>query len=279
MKIRLTTLSENTTSRPATFGEEGLSILIEAGPRVFLLDTGQTTSAVHNAAALGLDLSLLDTIILSHGHFDHTGGLRAVLQAVRKPIDVVCHPDVWAAKYAVSKERKERFIGVPHQRQELESLGARFAMSKAPVKLADKVTTTGEVPMVNGFETIDSHLCVRDDAGLRPDGLLDDMSIVIDSGDGLVVVSGCAHRGMINNLRHAQKVTGVDKIKLVVGGSHLVGSGEDRVWQTVAALREMKVEWLGLCHCTSLPATAIMAREFGDAFFFNNVGRVTEVGV
>ncbi len=278
MKVRLTTLAENTTARPATFGEEGLSILIEAGTSIILLDTGQTVSAVLNAAALGVDLSRVEKIVLSHGHFDHTGGLRSVLRKMRKNVEVVCHPDVWAPKYAVGKDGAERFIGVPFQRAELESLGARFAMGRGPVVIAEKVTALGEVSMENDFETIDPHLFVRDGAALRPDDLLDDRAVVIDSGDGLVVVLGCAHRGIVNTLKSAQKLTGVERINLVVGGSHLVGSEEERVWQTVAALKQLNVERLGLCHCTSLPAAAILAREFGDSFFFNNVGKAVEAG-
>jgi 7,8-dihydropterin-6-yl-methyl-4-(beta-D-ribofuranosyl)aminobenzene 5'-phosphate synthase len=201
-----------------------------------------------------------------------------VLRKTRKSIEVVCHPDVWASKYSVGKDGSERFIGIPCQRLELESLGARFAMSREPVVLAEDVTALGEVPMVNDFETVDPHLFVRDGAGLRPDDLLDDRAVVVDSGDGLVVVLGCAHRGLVNTLKQAQKLTGVERINLVVGGSHLVGSGEERVWQTVAALKQLNVERLGLCHCTSLPAAAILAREFGDRFFFNNVGKTVEAG-
>lgn len=279
MRLRLTTLSENTTSRPATLAEEGLSILIEMGTSVILLDTGQTNSVVHNAAALGVDLNALDKIVLSHGHFDHTGGLRSLLQTIRRPIDVVCHPNVWGAKYAVAKEGNERFIGVPFQRAELESLGARFVQSRVPMALDDHIGTLGEVPMTTNFESLDSHLCVKGVAGLREDELLDDLAIVIDTDDGLVVVSGCAHRGIINTLLQAQKLTGVERVRTVVGGSHLVGSSEERVWQTVASLKEMNVGQLGLCHCTSQPAAAIMAREFGESFFFNSVGRTTEVEV
>ena len=278
MKVRLTTLSENTTGIPGTYGEQGLSILIETGSNVFLLDTGQTSSATYNGDALGVDLSSVTKVVLSHGHFDHTGGLRPLMQSMRKEVEVICHPDVWAPKYGLRKDTSARFIGVPFRRVELESLGARFTMSREPVMLADHVMTLGEVPMVNDFETIDSHLVVKYGSDFRPDSLLDDQGIVIDTGDGLAVVLGCAHRGIINSLEHARKVMGVEKINLVVGGSHLVESGEERIWRTVEALKELNVASLGLCHCTSLPAAAIMAREFGDAFFFNSVGKRVEVG-
>ncbi len=277
MKVRMTTLAENTASSPAMLAELGLSVLIEAGSCAILLDTGQTLSAGHNADVLGTDLAKVDNIVLSHGHFDHTGGLRTLLQKIGKKVEIVCHPDVWAAKYDIRQDRPERFVGIPFEQAELESLGARFTMSREPVVLADNIMTTGEVPMVTDFETIDAHLFVKDGSGFKPDNLLDDQAIVIDSGDGLTVVLGCAHRGMINTLYHAQKLTGVTKINLVVGGSHLIGASEERIWKTIAALKELDVGRLGLCHCTSLPAAAIIAHEFGDAFFFNNAGNRIEV--
>ena len=278
MKVRLTTLSENSTTGPDTIGEQGISILIEAGQRVFLLDTGQTVSATHNARALGIDLSRVEKIVLSHGHFDHTGGLPSVLRMVRKEVEVVCHPDVWAAKHSVRKNASPRFIGIPFRQAELESDGARFTVTAEPLALADSITSFGEVPMTNEFETIDPHLRVKDGDVFRPDSLLDDRGVVVETSDGLVVVLGCSHRGLINSLEYAQELTGVRRISLVVGGSHLVGSSEERVWQTVAALKKLNVDRLGLCHCTSLPAAAIMAREFGDAFFFNSVGTRVEAG-
>jgi 7,8-dihydropterin-6-yl-methyl-4-(beta-D-ribofuranosyl)aminobenzene 5'-phosphate synthase len=278
MKVRLTTLAENTLVAPSLLAEQGLSILIEAGDQRVLLDAGQTISVSHNAGVLGVRLAEVDKIVLSHGHFDHTGGLQNMLQAIGRPVEIVCHPDVWAPKFGVTREGPPRFVGIPFHQAALESLGARFSMSISPVKLGDGMMTTGEVPMVTDFEAIDPHLCVKDGLDLRQDGLDDDQAVVIDTGDGLVVVLGCAHRGMINTLYRARELTGVDKFSLVVGGSHLIGSGEERVWQTVAALRDLNIEKLGLCHCTSLPVAALLAHEFGDAFFFNGVGTRVEAG-
>ena len=277
MKVRLTTLTENTTARPALLAELGLSVMIEAGSSVILLDAGQTVSAAHNAGILGADLTRVEKIVLSHGHFDHTGGLRDLLPKVGKTVEVVCHPDVWAAKYDVRAGHPPLFVGIPFTLPALESLGARFNMSRAPVVLGDHIMTTGEVPMVTNFETIDPHLFVKDGAGFRPDPVLDDQAIVMESGDGLAVLLGCAHRGMINTLYYAQKLTGKSKINLVLGGSHLVGAGEERIWKTIAALKELGVERLGLCHCTGLPAASEIAREFRDAFFFCNAGNRIEI--
>jgi 7,8-dihydropterin-6-yl-methyl-4-(beta-D-ribofuranosyl)aminobenzene 5'-phosphate synthase len=277
MKLTITTLSENTASIPPLLGEQGLSILVRTGETSLLLDTGQSISASHNADTLGVDLARIDKIVLSHGHFDHTGGLRALLQKMKRKVDIVAHPDVWAAKYNRYEDHPPRYIGIPFQQEELESLGANFILSRQPVVLAQGITTTGEVPMKTAYETIDPHLFVKEGGEFKPDPVLDDRGIIINTGKGLAVILGCAHRGLINTLEHARALTGIDNIELVVGGSHLIGSSQERIWQTIAALKDLKVRRLGLCHCTSLPVAAILAREFGDDFFFNSTGSRIEL--
>ena len=273
MELRITTLSENTAGLGNFLGEWGLSILVETdGPNI-LFDTGQSISASHNADILGIDLSQIDKIVLSHGHFDHTGGLRQVLRKIGKEIEIIAHPDMWQAKYA-SREGEDRYIGIPFQRQELESLGARFNLTTESVRLTDNIMTTGEVPMVTDYEEIEPYLVVKEDAGFKPDKLLDDQALIINTEPGLVVILGCAHRGIINTLYHAQQLTGVKTIDTVLGGCHLMDASEERVWLTIAALKELGVQRLGVCHCTGLPASAIMAQEFGDKFFFNNAGNM-----
>lgn len=277
MKLKLTTLSENTAGSGIVLAELGLSILIETETVTILLDTGQSLSVSHNADILGVDLSKVDKIVLSHGHGDHTGGLRQVLQKMRKEVEIIAHPDIWAAKYNRRQGQPDRYIGIPFQRADLESLGARFKLSRQPIRLSDNIMTSGEVPMVTDFEAIDPHLCVKDGTDFRPDDLLDDQALIIKTRSGLVVVLGCAHRGMINTLYHAQKLTGVKEIRLVIGGSHLIGASEERIWQTITALKELGVGRIGVSHCTGLPAAAIMARELGEDFLFNNTGSQIEL--
>ena len=117
---------------------------------------------------------------------------------------------------------------------------------------------------------------VREGEDLQPDKLLDDQALIINTGAGLVVILGCAHRGIINTLYHAQQLTGVETINTVIGGCHLMGATEERIMLTIASLRELGVSRIGVSHCTGLPAAAIMAQEMGDSFFFNNAGtRIT----
>ncbi len=272
-KLRITTLSENTARIGNFLAEWGLSILVETDEVNILLDTGQSISASYNADILGIDLSKIDKIVLSHGHSDHTGGLRQILRRMRKEVEIIAHPDIWAVKYARRKGQADRYIGIPFQRQELESLGAHFNLTAKPTKISDNIMTTGEVPMVTEFEEVEpNRFFVKKDSGWQPDELLDDQALIINTEQGLIVILGCAHRGIINTIYHAQQLTGVKLVHTVLGGCHLVSASKERVRSTVAALRELDVQKLGISHCTGLPAAAIMAHEFGDRFFFNNGG-------
>ncbi|MBM4453869.1 MAG: MBL fold metallo-hydrolase, partial [Chloroflexi bacterium] len=125
MEVKLTTLSENTAGRVGLLAEWGLSVLVEVDGYKVLLDTGLGISTFYNAAVMGIDLSQIDKIVLSHGHRDHTGGLRHVLQASRKQMDIIAHPDIWTSKYSRTFGKQEQYAGIPHAREALEDLGAR----------------------------------------------------------------------------------------------------------------------------------------------------------
>ncbi len=272
MKLRITTLSENCADRGYLLAEYGLSIVVETDDVNILFDTGASISASYNADVLGIDLSKIDKVVLSHGHYDHTGGLRQILGKMGEEVEIIAHPDIWATKYSRSQGRKDRYNGIPFQRQELERLGANFNLTTKPVRITDSIMTTGEVPMVTDFEEIEPVFFVKQDSSWQPDKLLDDQALIINAEPGLIVILGCAHRGPINTLYYAQQLTGVKSIHTVLGGSHLIHASEERIWLTIAALKELGVQRLGLCHCTGLPAIMLIAHEFEDKFFFNNAG-------
>jgi len=277
MVLRITTLSENTARMGDFLGEWGLSILVETDEARVLLDTGKGFSAVYNADTLGIDLGNIDRIVLSHGHYDHTGGLREILRRMRKEVEVIAHPDIWQIKYARREGEPDRYIGVPFQQNELENLGARFHLTTQSVDITSTIMSTGEIPMVTAFEEVDPALFIKEGTTWQPDKVMDDQALIVKTEQGLVIILGCAHRGMINTLYHARQLTGTGKIHTVVGGSHLINASEERLWQTIAVLRELSVQRLGLCHCTDLPAASVLAQEFGENFFFNRAGTVIDV--
>jgi 7,8-dihydropterin-6-yl-methyl-4-(beta-D-ribofuranosyl)aminobenzene 5'-phosphate synthase len=269
--LKITTLSENTADNLGLIAEWGLSILVESGVANILLDTGQTTSVTYNAKALGIDLRMVDRIVLSHGHIDHTGGLVDVMRTIGKKTEIVAHPDVVDAKYAGKDEDLRKNIALPFRMKELEKLGAQFTLSREPVKLTPDIMTTGEVPMVTDYEAMPPDLFfVKEDAKWHADELNDDLALIINTKPGLIVVLGCSHHGMINTLYHAQKLTGRKEIRMVIGGCHLINSPVERVYKTIAALKEMDIQRIGVSHCTGLEGSAIMSQELGERFFYNN---------
>jgi len=281
MALRITTLCENTTDNIDVMAEFGWSVVVEYDGFKILFDTGLDISVCRNADALGIDLKTIDKIVLSHGHPDHTGGLRQVLQRIDRPIEIIAHPDIWSIRYK-HKPDNETYNGIPFQREALESLGAVFRLDARPVQISDKIMTTGEIPAVTDFEDIASSLprnttwSIQNSYGTHSDEILDDQALILKTKAGLVLILGCGHRGIINTILHAQTITGIRKMDTIIGGAHLLFAGPERVGKTITALKTMDIRQIGLCHCTGLPANAIMVQEFGERFFFNNAGNELE---
>ena len=145
---------------------------------------------------------------------------------MKKEVEVIAHPDIWAAKYTRWRKLPEHYSGVPFRRELLESLGARFHLTAEPVRITDRFLTTGEIPMVTDYEEIDSGLYDKDTGEMLPDELKDDLALIIDTEYGLVVILGCAHRGIVNTLKRAQQVTGKELIYAAIGGTHLLNAHE-----------------------------------------------------
>jgi 7,8-dihydropterin-6-yl-methyl-4-(beta-D-ribofuranosyl)aminobenzene 5'-phosphate synthase len=272
--LQLTTLAENTAGERGLLGEWGWSLLARCGERSFLLDAGAGPSTASNAAALGVDLSAVEGVALSHGHYDHTGGLPALLEVIRRPqMPVYLHPAAWGPKY--SRNRRSgtcRYVGIPWQRREAERLGAVFREAAGPVELDRDVLLSGPVPQANDFETVADNLLLRDGEEYVQDPLEDDQALFLRTEYGLVVALGCAHRGVLNTLALGRRLTGLERVYLVLGGTHLLAADGRLVERTIEGLREAGVEWLGVSHCTGGPAAVRLAQAFGQHFFFNHAG-------
>ena len=272
MKVKLTTLCENTAGKPGFAAEWGLSILVETEETTVLFDTGGSSVALTNADKLGIDLRKIDRIVLSHGHADHTGGLRNVLKRVGK-MEVVAHPAIWEKKYTKRPyETSEAYCGIPFAREELESLGASFTLTAKPFILSDRMMTTGEIEVTVDYESVEQNLLLKKGSAFRQDPIADDLSIVVKTDEGLIVIQGCGHRGTINTIHHAQKMTGEERVYAVVGGTHLFPASEERVERTINELREIDVQRVGLSHCNGFYASMRVAQALGDRFFLNNAG-------
>jgi 7,8-dihydropterin-6-yl-methyl-4-(beta-D-ribofuranosyl)aminobenzene 5'-phosphate synthase len=276
MRAKIITLSENTSGMiPGLLAEHGLSVYLEVGGMKLLFDVGQSITAAHNAKILNIDLKGIP-IALSHGHYDHTGGLEHILNLTGLT-EVFCHPEAFAPKY-VERQGRQRYIGMRKSREEYEQMGSRFQVSREPRKLAEGIWLTGEVPRITDFEGPEEDLLVMDPERMV-DPLWDDQALVLETDVGLLVILGCAHSGMINTIECARKITGQDRIFGVVGGTHLGFGGvrREKLARTVTALKGYDPKLLAVSHCTGLLAACVLAEELKDKFLFNNVGTVIEI--
>ncbi|MFC1714093.1 MBL fold metallo-hydrolase [Candidatus Poribacteria bacterium] len=272
--MRITTLVENTVNKLGLMAEHGLSFLLETGDEAILFDTGQGGALIHNAAKMGIDLSRIGKIVLSHGHSDHTGGLGEALKASGET-RVYGHPDIFDEKYSKTK-RGQRSIGIPYTRECLQLRGADLHLSKTPIQITDSIQTTGEIKRQTNFETIHNGLCVMRDGMLVRDVLRDDLSLIVHGQEGVAVIFGCGHSGVINTLIQVRQMIGDTPISMVIGGIHLIDSTTDRIDRTIHRLKKFDIGKLALCHCTGMLAMVKLYEAFGDKLLFNYVGTQIE---
>ena len=275
MKVKATVICDNCVfNHPGTIAEFGLSILLETDAGNYLLDTGQGKGVVNNSLVLGLDLKKIKGIIMSHHHYDHTGGLGPVLD-LKGAVDIYAHTDLFKESFSV-REKKMRYIGVPYPRPLLETKGATFKFSNGFRQIEPGLWLTGEVPRRTDYELGEENLVVKSGEGFVKDDIPDDQSVVIETEKGLFIILGCCHSGIINTLNYILEKTGQHHIHAVIGGTHLGPVSDVQREKSIAALKSFDIERLGVCHCTGLKTAFRLASEFGDRFFFCNVGTVVE---
>ena len=277
MSATLTILCENSVGVPFdVLGEHGFACFVETNAGNYLFDTGQGYTITQNALALKKDLRSIEAIMISHGHYDHTGGLPAVLKQ-KGPVNVFGHQEMFAQRIW-SKDGVTRDIGIPFRRNYLESLGARFTLGTGMVEVGPGVYLTGEIPRKNSFEQGDDAMTLITGTGdkIQPDPLLDDLSMLVDTDQGLIIVLGCAHAGMINIINYAIDQLQTDRIFAVIGGTHLGFSTDQQFEETLKVIDNYNIQHIGVSHCTGLEKASLLHARLGKRFFFGTVGAVLE---
>ena len=273
MPVKITMLVENTVAignSRELIGEHGLAFLIETDGRRVLFDTGQYLALQNNVRVLGSDLATIDTVVLSHGHYDHTGGLKHLL-AHHSKFSLYAHPDVFARKL-IRRKGQYRKAGIPVSQEDLVAKGVSLYLNSGPVEIAPDMITTGEIPLQTHFEAVAEGFYVEKDGREIPDTLADDQALILKTGKGLVVVLGCSHRGIINTLNHVSQITGRKRIHAILGGLHLAKTTGEKLEIIMQYLQRFNIAKFVLGHCTGRHAIQALYARFKDSVSLNTVG-------
>jgi len=246
--IQITVIADNRADDPLV-SEHGLALWIESGSRKILLDTGQGESFFTNASLLGIDLRETDALVLSHGHYDHTGSVAGVLKEAPH-VDVYLHPAAFLPRYSL-RCGQARSIQAPGT-----AMSAIVAHPEPKVHWVNGVTAlggginiTGPIPRKTDFEDTGGPFFL-DPGGKTPDLIRDDLALWINTGEGLVICTGCCHSGIVNTLSYIMRHSGEKRVKKIIGGLHLVNAGRERLKRTAEELNKLNIEELVPCHCT-----------------------------
>ncbi|MBN2325678.1 MAG: MBL fold metallo-hydrolase [Candidatus Omnitrophica bacterium] len=258
-KCKITVLVENTAGGRELLAEHGLSFWIELPQGKVLFDAGQGFVLKHNAQRLGVRLESIENIVLSHGHYDHTGGLSHVLTLGKRP-RVFVHPQAFEAKYARSADGVARNVGMSEViKKDVRSM-ADLKWVEASTEIGGGLWLTGPIPRTNSYEDVGGAF-FKDENCRISDDLLDDQAAFLETKKGIVVILGCAHAGVINTLHFIQTITADRPIYAVLGGMHLLNASAQRIEETIAELRRLDVKRLMPCHCTGFAAAARLWNE------------------
>jgi len=265
---------------PPLMAEHGLSLLIrvfENGrPHSLLLDAGWSeTGVLHNLRELGIEVNKIETAVLSHGHMDHYGALKSILNLKSESIPVIVHPDVFLRNRFIVLPDGEKIRFPVLEENTFQKTGAQIIKNKSPyLLLSDLALVTGEIERATDFEKGMPNAYLERAGEIEPDRILDDQAIVVHlKGKGLVIITGCAHSGIINTIHYAQKLTGVMPVYAIIGGFHLSGPAfEPIIDKTLEKLKALKPAIISPMHCTGWKATVEIAKQMPHQFVLSSVG-------
>lgn len=260
-ETRITILVDN-QAEAGLIAQHGFALWIESADRRILFDTGQDLACEENGGTLGIDLAAADALVLSHGHYDHTGGISRCLNLARKA-ELYCHPGAVLPRYSV-RNNSARTLQMPSESMRaIDTLPAeRVHWVQQSLLLTETIGLTGPIPRKTDFEDTGGPFFL-DPKGRRPDPLDDDLALWIRTDRGLIVCVGCAHSGLVNTLNQVQRLNKGIRIRAVIGGFHLQNAGGRRLERTVSALRQFAPDCLIPCHCTGEEAMTAFQNALG----------------
>jgi 7,8-dihydropterin-6-yl-methyl-4-(beta-D-ribofuranosyl)aminobenzene 5'-phosphate synthase len=271
-RLNVTIVCDNSVKVGARglLGEHGFAALIAAGDDGILFDTGQSGTALCNNLR-ALRVALPGTVVLSHGHFDHSGGLRDYARMRGAPSLLYTHTDAFKKRLKKAKGRLQE-IGMPFDKGALMAAGYEIRESDSPQLVTNWLMTSGAIER-RSFETPETEFFVVEGEKLKKDPFLDDSAVAAHvQGKGLVIVTGCAHSGVVNTARHFKRLLGEERIHAIIGGFHLVDASETKMEKTIAALEELAPELIVAGHCTGKGAAHALKCALKERITFGEAG-------
>ncbi len=286
-KVRVVVLADDYAGYNSPFlAQHGVSYLIDVWSNNsflrILFDTGTYAYPIlFNMEKLGINPSSIDTIVLSHNHFDHTGGLYDIVKRIGKnDLPIIAHPMIFKQSFIVKPRLMNIGIPLKNPRKDIEEAGGQWFLSKMPLVLGEGVVTTGEISMEEreSFEIYQIPNIYRlRDGELVADKIDDEIALVINMRKGIIVISGCSHSGIVSIVKKSVKLTQNNNVLAVIGGFHLINADEDRIMNTVEGLSELGVKNIYAGHCTGLRAEALLLTEFNNRFKKIYAGMIIEI--
>ncbi len=280
-KIRITVLSDNHVVKPSQLlGEWGLALLLDIehshGKTRILYDTGQTGIVLkNNMDVLNIDVNSIEYIVLSHGHYDHTGGLPKMLELTRIKPTLIVHPAAFERKIVI-REGMMKYIGIPYSRSLLEEK-TWLIETRDPIDIAPGVIFSGEITRY-GYPEYTPDMYVLHEGRLIKDHMPDDAALIVNLRDkGLVIVTGCGHAGILNIIEHAFTVMGLRKLYAVIGGLHLEREPRDKILELAKKFKELDVKLVVPLHCTGQIARIALREVLGEHVLMGGVGTIIEL--
>ena len=275
MKLQITTLIENNQDeKKELINEHGLSLYIEVDGLNILFDTGQTGDFIKNAKILKKDLNSLDYMIISHGHYDHSGGLKKLVNLLNEYPKLVVGAEFFNPKYKMIDEQTYKYNGNPFDEKFI--LDHSIPLKKVEegiFYITDTIMLFHHFLRKNDFEKRNEKFYIMENNLSTHDDFDDEIVLGITTGKGLVVIVGCSHVGIVNILSSITEKTGMP-IYAVIGGTHLVEADEMRIQKTLDAFRAMNIKFIAVSHCTGEEGIKRIQQEFSDEFIYNNTGNV-----
>jgi len=263
--LEITILAENSVEKRGFLAEHGLSFYINYGKEKYLFDTGQGLVLSHNAKKLDINLEQISSVILSHGHDDHTGGLDKLLK-INSEVEIIAHREAFSSKFKKADGKLE-FIGNNTDRENIK----KFTNAEKKTEINKGMYVTGEVPVAKNKYINEKYI-----SGKRKnkvvDNFKDDISLYFDTPEGIIVLLGCSHKGVVNILEYVKELTNGKRIKAIIGGMHLKHSSDKKVTKIIDYFSRLNFDLLVPIHCTGTRAAMMMKDRFKSKVKIASVG-------